>query len=78
MDCFLCDRIFSPAEQLFIHLKEDHGTPTDFTYICTACTPKARFQDLPRFKRHVVNKHKLSFNAVLEEIKTENSQGPFL
>lgn len=63
MNCFLCNESFSVQQCLLDHLTTFHGTPSSFTYKCTACKPAVSFPDLRRYKRHVGVTHVALFEA---------------
>ncbi|XP_062542133.1 uncharacterized protein LOC134210123 [Armigeres subalbatus] len=57
MNCHLCHITSNSLQSFFKHLTIHHGTPTIFKYTCTACVPSTSYQNLHRFKRHVISNH---------------------
>lgn len=56
------------------HLTLQHGTPTVFKYVCTACTPSTVFQDIHRFKCHITGQHLHLFDTS-SQASNQQSQG---
>lgn len=65
MKCFKCYKVFSNEDEVYDHLKIDHGISGNKYFNCLQC--KLPFEELSVFKEHVKNCKGVSLNNLHTE-----------